>query len=89
MLVQYFFEQVAFFGACSFDFIEKLFFQFACQVSSNAGFGRLFFCAYIVFWISHAEKLVTKRIKFSNLFGFKSKYVTNFANNEHENNQHQ
>lgn len=79
MLVQYFFEQVAFFGAGTFDFIEKLFFQFACQMSSNTGFGSLFFCGYIVFWIGHAEKLVTKRVKFSNLFGLVRKYVTNFA----------
>lgn len=77
--MQYFFEQVAFFGSCTFDFIEKLFFQFACKMSSNTGFGSLFFCGYIVFWIGHAEKLVTKRVKFSNLFRLIGKYVTNFA----------
>jgi len=79
MLVQYFFEQIAFFGSCTFDFIKELFFEFARQVSSNASFGSLFFCGYIVFWIGHAEKLVTKRVKISNLFGHIGKYVTNFV----------
>ena len=79
MLVQYFFQQVAFFCAGTFDFIKELFFEFARQVSSNTSLGSLFFCGYIVFWIGHYEILVTKRVKFSNLFGLLRKYVTNFA----------
>ena len=79
MLVQYFFEQVAFFCSGTFDLIKEFLFEFARQVSSNTSFGSLFFCGYIVFWIGHYEILVTKRVKFSNLFGLIGKYVTNFV----------